>query len=371
MKDSEERKTQKRESSEPFVSEFIHALQRDQNLSLTRRLEIPQFDGENTESWVLRVEQYFELGEFTEEQKLKAVRLCFDGEALMWYRWERGRNPFTCWEQMKERILEQFAESQDTTAGERLLTLRQVGTVKDYIRDFMSQVTNAPEIPESVLELAFMIGLKHKIRAGVKMFEPRTLKKMMSLAKTVEEWSSTEIESEKGVSGETPKHSKLVNDKGSSGSSSFSKPNPFRPKVQTQSNQAPTTTSRGQPNPNQASTSHGRLKPPFCRLTPAEYAKWKREGLCYKCDEKYVYPHVCSRKELMVLLVHENGTETEILDEPIERQEVDEGEVTEVAELSVNSVVALSSPHTINLRGSINGVGVVVLIDSGATHNFI
>ena len=96
---------------------------------------------------------------------------------------EGGRNPFTSWEQMKQRILEQFSEIQDTTAGERLLTLRQVGTVKEYIRDFVALANNAPELSEAVLELAFMVGLKPKIRAGVKMFEPKTLKKMMSLGR--------------------------------------------------------------------------------------------------------------------------------------------------------------------------------------------
>lgn len=52
----------------------------------TRKIEIPLFDGENTESWVLRVEKYFELGEFSEEGKLRTVRMCFGGEALLWYR---------------------------------------------------------------------------------------------------------------------------------------------------------------------------------------------------------------------------------------------------------------------------------------------
>lgn len=42
-----------------------------------------------------------------------------------------------------------------------------------------------------------------------------------------------------------------------------------------------------------------------------------------------------------------------------------------MAELSINTVVGISSPHTIKLRGSVNGEDVVVLIDSGATHNFI
>ena len=42
-----------------------------------------------------------------------------------------------------------------------------------------------------------------------------------------------------------------------------------------------------------------------------------------------------------------------------------------MVELSVNSVVGLSSPKTIKLLGEIKGEGVIVMIDSGATHNFI
>lgn len=66
---------------------------------------------------------------------------------------------------MKTRVFEHFAVAHDTTAGERLLTLRQEESVKDYCRDFISLTTNAPELNESVLEMAFRIGLKPKIRA--------------------------------------------------------------------------------------------------------------------------------------------------------------------------------------------------------------
>ena len=43
----------------------------------------------------------------------------------------------------------------------------------------------------------------------------------------------------------------------------------------------------------------------------------------------------------------------------------------EAIELSLNSVVGLSEPRTIKLKGEIHGKDVVVLIDCGATHNFI
>lgn len=42
-----------------------------------------------------------------------------------------------------------------------------------------------------------------------------------------------------------------------------------------------------------------------------------------------------------------------------------------VIELSINSVVGLSNPGTLKVRGKIKGREVVILIDCGATHNFI
>lgn len=39
---------------------------------LNRRVEVPLFDGEDAKSWVLRVEQYLELCDFSEKEKLKS-----------------------------------------------------------------------------------------------------------------------------------------------------------------------------------------------------------------------------------------------------------------------------------------------------------
>lgn len=127
--------------------------------SLARKLKIPLFDGDDAESWVLRIEQYFELEEFSEEERMKAVRMSFIGEALPWYRWERNRNPFLSWEQMKVRVLEQFSPVRDTSAGERVLCLKQTDTVQSFRREFISLASNAPEIPDPILEMAFMNGL--------------------------------------------------------------------------------------------------------------------------------------------------------------------------------------------------------------------
>lgn len=76
-----------------------------------------------------------------------------------------------------------------------------------------------------------------------------------------------------------------------------------------------------------------------------------------------------TRKELSVILIEEDEVgewENEIRTEEIPR--VVEELLPEVA---LNSVIILSSPKTMKLLGMVDGREVVVMIDPGATHNFI
>ena len=59
------------------------------------------------------------------------------------------------------------------------------------------------------------------------------------------------------------------------------------------------------------------------------------------------------------------GRESELESKPTE------GAKNQVVEVSLNSVVGLTSPKTLKLAGEINNQKVVVLINSGASHNFI
>ncbi|KFK22601.1 hypothetical protein AALP_AAs54367U000800 [Arabis alpina] len=119
-------------------------------------------------------------------------------------------------------------------------------------------------------------------------------------------------------------------------------------------------------NPNQS----GPVKPPFRRLTVAEVEWRKANGLCLRCDEKGHSRSQCTQKEFSVLIVQDAGSETEWVEKEEENEEVNRG-VTEVAKLSLNSMVGISSPRTVKLRGTIRGESVMVMIDSGASHNFI
>lgn len=77
-------------------------------------------------------------------------------------------------------------------------------------------------------------------------------------------------------------------------------------------------------------------------------------------------------KELRVLLVvngreielDENGEEIETMEEVVDKPK-------ELMELSLKFFLGISSPTTTKLKGYIGKTKIIIMLDSGATHNFM
>uniref|UniRef100_A0A1J3DC48 Uncharacterized protein n=1 Tax=Noccaea caerulescens TaxID=107243 RepID=A0A1J3DC48_NOCCA len=107
------------------------------------------------------------------------------------------------------------------------------------------------------------------------------------------------------------------------------------------------------------------------KLSPAEIAEKRRLGLCYKCPEKWSRGHQCHNMMLQVFTVI-NEEEVEISDEDwMDGFEEMIETSPELMELSLFSFLGMDSPSVTKLWGEIGGTKVIVMIDSGATHNFI
>jgi hypothetical protein len=100
------------------------------------------------------------------------------------------------------------------------------------------------------------------------------------------------------------------------------------------------------------------------------------KGLCYNCDDKYFTGNKCKEHTLFMAIsedVSKEDLETppmakllEPIDFPLPSNQ------PEVEPLiSLNSLTRFSTPQTLNLIGYIKNRKVIILIDSGSTHNFI
>lgn len=103
--------------------------------------------------------------------------------------------------------------------------------------------------------------------------------------------------------------------------------------------------------------------------TDAELDAMRRDKLCFKCKAPWSKTHDCPNKSLRVMTVV-NGMELEVVDVRDE-EELDPMGVKEMCTLSFSSFMGIDSPRTTKLRGYIGNTEVIVMLDSGASHNFI
>ena len=111
-------------------------------------------------------------------------------------------------------------------------------------------------------------------------------------------------------------------------------------------------------------------------MTKAEMQEKCSKGLCFRCDEKFGPSHRCKRRELQVLwMMDEEEIAEDGKNEPepsfLVSEPMNSNEEALPPSLSLSSLVGLSTPHLLKLRGQIGDRDVVVLIDSGASHNFL
>ncbi|TYK23219.1 ty3-gypsy retrotransposon protein [Cucumis melo var. makuwa] len=123
--------------------------------------------------------------------------------------------------------------------------------------------------------------------------------------------------------------------------------------------------------------SYQKGEPPVKRLSDAEFRARLDKGLCFRCNEKYSHGHRCKIKEkgeLMLFILNEEESTEE--GESTEAQntgpvEINQLEGLEETMIEYRAITSLTTKGTMKLRGIVKGKEIIVLIDSGATHNFI
>ncbi|XP_052725999.1 uncharacterized protein LOC128194435 [Vigna angularis] len=311
-----------------------------------KRVELPVFEGGKPWVWIGRAEKFFEVQKVAEEEKLELAFISMDGYAGSWFRFWREKTKNSSWDGLKRALGIRFGGGTRGTVYERLSTIRQSGPVEEYIRDFEVLVGQTTQIPEEQIMGYFLSGLREEVGDHVRPHDPPDLMTAMRVARDVEKLCT------KTGGGWLPKN------KNSWGKASGSV-----------TVRGGTTESVGSVNKdatqgrNKGLATSGGGDRTVRNLPYPEYLKRREEGRCFRCGGPFSPGHRCPERGLKMLIVVEE-------EEEVEGEEVSETNLATM-ELSALSAGGLTTPKTMKLRGHIGQREVVILIDSGASHNFI
>jgi hypothetical protein len=316
------------------------------------RLEFPRFDGEDPEGWCYQASQFFDYYNMPDSQRFTISSFNMEGKALVWFQELRNGNNLTTWNEFLKAIQTRFGRSIYDDPMESLVSLKQTGSVEEYKCQFELLANRVVGLLEN-LKLSFFIGgLSEEIRLSVRMFNPKSKTEAYSLAKIQEElmcnakkssrssWSSTQLRS-----------SNLIT-------------NSYKPRVS-----LPGKSKMFQNNPIFGQAKGGnnsRALIPVQKISSAKMEERRKKGLCYFCDAKWNRGHVCEGGPKLFLIEEVETEELEELDAATLKEVVEEE-----PEISLNAITGTPSPKTMRIVGWVKGQQVIVLIDSGSTHNFL
>ena len=115
------------------------------------------------------------------------------------------------------------------------------------------------------------------------------------------------------------------------------------------------------PTPAPATTTIQAPPRPLRRLSPAEMAERRRQGLCFNCDKQYVRGHKCQR------LFYLEVTDDDDTDLP---EETAHQEVPPPL-ISLHAITGIRLADTMQIRVAIGPHVLTALLDSGSTQNFV
>jgi hypothetical protein len=343
------------------LTEFRHS---------AKKVELPSFDGEDPAGWISRAEAYFKVQGTSPEVKVELAQLCMEGYTIHFFNSLVGEDETMTWESLKEALLERYGGHGDGDVYEQLTELKQTGTVEEYIMEFEYLTAQIPKLPEKQFRGYFIHGLKAEIKVKVgsmvSLGDVSRLK-LLQLARAVEK----EV---KGCNGvwlhRGPKNgpyrpsqghrSDWLMIKGREGGSSMGG---------TRSNfNGPKNDKKVQSDKRRA----GSRERGFTHLSYNELMDRKQKGLCFKCGGPFHPMHQCPDKQLRLLVIEdeeEDEGEVKMLAVEVEEEEGKE-EKGEISVLDLHHI-AHENHQTMKFQGTIHGVEVLILIDSGASHNFI
>jgi hypothetical protein len=305
------------------------------------KMIFPKFDGGEPSEWIYKANQYFFVYNTQPEFKNLLASYNIEGKALVWFQdlFHSGQLPN--WDALTQALLKRFGSSAYDDPMESLTRLRQQTSVEDYKGKFKILSNRLRDLSEGYKLSCFLSGLKEEIRLPVRMFAPKTLLAAYGLAKIQEEYVLNSRRAYRSPVG------------------NFSNTGNYK--------------SGGPPATGSSGNGAGPVKTavPIQKISQAQMEERRKKGLCYSCDAKWHTGHKCPNPRLFVI------ESVELIEEEraapfLEQQDLMEFDYNDGhPEISLHAITGSNHPKTMRIIGKIGNQRIVILIDSGSTHNFL
>ncbi|KAF5470266.1 hypothetical protein F2P56_010790, partial [Juglans regia] len=297
------------------------------------RIDFPSFRGEDPTSWLYKANHFFNFYNTLPQHKLRLASFHMEGQALIWFQDLEESGGLDNWEGFTQALLTRFGPSSYDDPIELLTRLKQVGTVEEYKSKFEALSNRLGGLSESYKLSCFLSGLRDDIRLSVKMFKPEKLLTAYGLARIQEELFGAIRKNSKGL---------------------LPLPEPTNQKYPYHS---PSTAPKGPP----------KALVPVQKINQTQMKDRRDKGLCYYCDSKWNPNHKCSNPKLFLI----EETQEESGEEMGEEEPLESPTTETQPEISLHALLGSQNPKTMRLRGRVGDQEVVILVDSGSTHNFL
>eukprot|EP00253_Pinus_taeda_P007289 PITA_07289 len=286
------------------------------------KIYMRKFDGKDPRTWILQMEQFFDLHNVQNTQKVCISTLYLEPNQFIWYRWLCSRKQIVTWTISTEEMIAHYEDTKSNTFFSQLINLKQRCLMMEHIEDFQKLSIRVKEIPKEHRIDVFIGTLKDNIQHEVHLWEPDSLEKAFRLERKMD----SKIMATRKPTTHNYKYGSVV---------AHSLPQPIR-------------------------------------LTPQKLEEKREKGLCYSCDRKYTKGHKCAEKKLLYINYEEEEEKEQEMskeEDILQEQNLDKEEMN--LTISCNALVGITTPQTIEIEGHMKKKKVIVLIDSGSTHNFI
>ncbi|XP_058766993.1 uncharacterized protein LOC131640630 [Vicia villosa] len=315
------------------------------------KLELSLFDGTNPLEWLFQADQYFGFYNLPPENRLSLVSFYMKGDALSWFKWMHQNHLLSTWGSFTRDLELRFGPSTFENHQAELFKLKQVGSVMEYQTKFEQLGNKVVGLPAEAILNCFISGLQQDIQNELAIHKPTSISHAIGLAKLIE----SKLKESKT---KFPKPFQP----------SYQKQHPFASTSQTTKTSFPTPTTPLNP-PKPPLTNQTKI--PIRKLTQAQLQERRAQGLCFNCDENFFTGHKCTTSRFFIL----------IADEEIQPETQEVAELSEVHmetdlvdtyfQLSPQAATGQFCPQTLKFKGSIAGLPVMVLVDTGSTHNIM